>query len=191
MRICIVGHGNSAVGKKLGKQIDQHDVVVRLKDSASLVGTDDYGSRTTVHVTSTETCRLLGNVEADLYWLYPKNGDYDNSMVGSVFRKVRSPVWLPLEVCQNWNAKFRELGGTHPCVSIGTAAFFMAAHFFQPMQITLIGFDTVLAGHGDGQSNRIKDVPRTGVGIIPHDWATENKFLKVVADTYKFQIATL
>lgn len=191
MKICIVGHGNSSIGKKLGSDIDAHDVVIRLKNCEKLIGTEDYGNKVTVQVYSTETTHIAGNIKADLYWLYPKNCDYDDATIGSLFRKLNSPVWLPLDLTRFWLEKFLDMGASHPSTSIGTAAFFMAAHFFQPEQITLVGFDTVLSGIGDGQQNRNKVVPRTGTGIIPHDWKKEGELLKVVADSYELSIVTI
>ena len=191
MKICIVGHGTSISGKSYGTVIDEHDVVVRLKNCSSILGTPDYGSKATVQVASVDTPGIIGSIRAEMYWIYTKAGKFDPATVGEAVGKVQAPVWMPVDLAVHWNKHFVEIGGKHPCVSIGTAAFFMAAHFFQPEQITMAGFDTVMAGGGDGQSNRTKAVPRTGTGIIPHDWATERKFLEVVADTYQFNIAVL
>lgn len=190
MRICIVGHGPSMVGRNLGTYIDNHDLVVRLKASTNVLGASDYGKRCDVLCMSTEVVGLGYFLKPEIYWLYPKKGHYDKSIIGTFVGDVGRPVLVPLELMNDWNRTFTELmGGTHPNVSTGMAAVIIAGSFLRPSQITLPGFDTLLDPSVEFSRNNA--IPRTGHGVIDHDWATENKFLKVVADTYKFQIATL
>jgi len=182
----IVGHGPSLKGAGKGSKIDAFDIVVRLK--ACILGNADYGSRVDALCMSTEVIGLAKQ-PAGMYWLYPKRGTYDRQSVGEMVGEVKGAVFLPLELCNRWNAEFRKMGGKHPNVSTGLASIIIAGHHLNPDQIVLAGFDTLL--DPSVEFSRNDEIPRTGRGKIDHDWETENKLLKVVADTYKFELAAI
>lgn len=186
MNICIVGHGPSLKGKKAGSYIDSYDHVVRLKNCGSTLGTEDYGSRIDSLCLSTEAVKLVGLIECGMYWLYPKNGVYDQAYTFGVIAEKGAPFMIPLDLCNKWNEHFREMGASHPNVSTGTAAIIIAAHYYEPESITLAGFDTLL--DPTQPFTRNDDIPRTGVGEIKHDWVKENELLRQLSDTYKFEI---
>ena len=189
MKICVVGHGPSPIGKAKGKEIDSFDVVVRLKNCKPLLETPDYGNRTDSICMSTEVVGLANYMECGMYWLYPKKGDYDRVRTFNVIADLGAPFMIPLSLSNHWNSRFREIGGKHPNVSTGLAAIFIAAHYYEPNQICLVGFDTLL--DPTIPFTRNENAPRTGVGQINHDWETENKLLKEISDTYKFDIGVL
>jgi hypothetical protein len=195
LKICIVGHGPSVVGRKLGRIIDSHDYVVRMKNCAGTIGSEDYGERTDAICFSADVLGLTGRTNALTHWVYCKSGNYDRELLCKVMEETGASMALPLKVTNYWNGKFRDMGATHPNMSTGLAAIVIAASYAQPetldrlQQITLVGFDTLL--DPTVPFTRNDAIPRTGAGDIDHDWQTENKLLKVIADTYSFDIAKL
>jgi hypothetical protein len=189
MNICIVGHGPSPKGKSLGQKIDSFDVVVRLKACGPLLETEDYGKRVDALCMSTEVTGLIQQVIAGMYWLYPKKGSYERISIFETIAERGAPFMIPQSLSNYWNNRFRELGGKHPNVSTGLAAIFIAAHYYEPKQIVLVGFDSLVDPKVPFSRN--DDVPRTGTGEITHDWETENKLLKELSETYKFEIGVL
>jgi hypothetical protein len=189
MNIVIVGHGPSLVGRGAGKTIDSSDLVVRLKGSSGVLGTEDYGKRCDVLCMSTEVTGLAYQIKPEIYWLYPKKGFYDVSQIGTFVGDIGRPVLIPLELSKEWNKKFLSIGGKHPNVSTGLAAVFIAGYYLRPSQINLAGFDTLL--DPTVPFTRNDQIPRTGVGVIDHDWETENKLLYAIAGEYNFSIGKI
>lgn len=189
MNIAIIGHGPSMKGQGNGDYIDSFDCVVRMKNCAKTLGTPDYGNRIDALCLSTEVLGLVDHVNAGMFWLYPKTGRYDEAVTFDVVARKGAPFMIPLDLMNFWNNKFREMGANHPGVSTGMASIIIAAHYHEPSQITLGGFDTLL--DPTKPFTRNDDIPRTGAGVINHDWEMENDLLKVVSDTYKFTVASL
>jgi len=189
MNIVIVGHGPSLKGKGLGSEIDNFDLVVRLKAAHTVVGSEDYGSRVDVVCMSTEVLGLGAHIKPQMFWLYPKKGTYDKEAVGDFIGRVGVGCVLPLDLVNAWNERFRSLGGKHPNVSTGMAAIIIAAASLAPETIVLAGFDTLT--NPDVPFTRNDDIPRTGTGVIDHDWSAENELLKSVSSSYNVSIGKL
>jgi len=189
MNIIIVGHGPSLKGKQLGKSIDSFDLVVRLKNSGPVIGTEDYGSRVDVVCMSTEVLGIGQFIKPEMFWLYPKRGTYDTEAVGHFMGKTGVAALVPLELCNSWNEKFRGLGATHYNMSTGMAAVVIASAHLRPTNIILAGFDTLL--DPEVPFTRNDDIPRTGVGKIDHDWKKEHELLMAVSDTYNVSLGKL
>jgi hypothetical protein len=188
MKVCIVGHGPSLIGKGLGNTIDSYDLVVRLKGSAGVLGTEDYGHRCDVLCMSTEVTGIGYAYRPEVFWLYPKKGYYDVSVVGTFVGDMGRPVLIPKALCTEWNDQFRKTA-THQNISTGLAAILIAAYYMNPETIVLAGFDTLVDPEIPFTRNNL--IPRTGVGLINHDWKEENSLLKKMSEQYKFMIATL
>ena len=94
--VCVVGHGPSLKGAGLGEKIDACDKVVRLKGSHTVLWTDDFGSKTNALCASTEIMGTFFKMEADEYWAYPKNGDFDWKNALHAIVKLQKPVMIPL-----------------------------------------------------------------------------------------------
>lgn len=187
MNVCIVGHGPSLKEAGIGKDIDSYDKVVRLKGSQSVLWTSDYGSKADALCASTEIMGTFFKMEATEYWGYPKKGHFDVKNFLQVFLKLQKPVMIPLGFINTWNARFRQMGATHPNVSTGMAAILIAIHRWKPDSIHLAGFDTLL--NPAIEFDRNSEVPRSGSGPYPaHDWIKENELLSVLCDTYKMEI---
>lgn len=171
----IVGHGPSMLGAGLGEQIDFHNIVIRLKGG---LHNDDFGSKTTICCASTEVMGLFLKMEADEYWAYPKKGQFDGREAIEAIVRAEKPVWIPLKYTIAFNKRFRdEFHGNHPNVSTGMAAILFAIKRYNPKELTLVGFDTLLDPSIEFQ--RHPDVPSTGLGIhAGHDWKAENLMLK-------------
>lgn len=191
--VCLVGHGPSLEGEGRGNCIDAHDVVFRFKKGWQLCTQPfDYGRRCTYLVASTEVpgCFLLPDVHALRreilgYIAYPKYGFYNEHAIESMQGAIGHAIAVPLNLCNMWNYQFRQLGATHPNVSLGMAGIFIAAHELRPARISLAGFDALQTP--DKPFTRITSVPRTGTGPFPdHDWPTERRLLEVLAREYQF-----
>ena len=189
MKVIIVGHGPSLVGKGMGSAIDSYDLVVRLKGVNSVMGTDDYGHRCDVLCLSTEVSTLGHTMKPEMFWFYPKKGHYDTCVIGKFAGDVGIPIIVPLELIKGWNKQFLDLGGKHPNVSTGMAAIIIAGHHLRPEKITLAGFDTLVDPKVPFTRNDA--IPRTGAGVITHDWETENLLLKQVSEYFGFTVAVL
>lgn len=189
MNICIVGHGPSLKGQSLGERIDSYDIVVRLKGCSKVLGTPDYGGRADHLCASTEIMGTFFDVQAGSFWGYPKNGDYNFDRAVKVIMDLGAPVMIPLKLCNHWNQIFRDMGGKHPNVSTGTASIIIAAHYYEPMSITLAGFDTLL--DPTKEFTRNDEIPRSGIGKIDHDWFTEHALLDKLSEGYGCEIKAL
>lgn len=187
MKVCVVGHGPSLKGKKLGRIIDSHDKVVRLKGSSSVHGSEDYGIKCNALCSSTEIMGVFRRQNAEEYWAYPKKGEFSHPVAIKVITEIEKPVMIPLLFSNYWNHRFREMGACHPNVSTGMAAILFSIHRWKPEEIILAGFDTLL--NPDIQFDRNPEIPRSGVGDYPnHDWKKENELLTILGHIYKVSI---
>ena len=187
--VCIIGHGPSLIGRKMGDHIDAYDIVVRMKGCGSVLGTEDYGSRVDHLCMTTEVQGLAKAVLAGSYWLYPKNGKYDELQTFEAIADHGAPFMIPKKLMNHWNDEFRKLNPSHPNVSTGMASIIISAHYYEPMEIHLGGFDTLL--NPDIEFTRHPDVPRSGFGPFVHDWKAENKLLDKVREAYSLKIVPL
>lgn len=182
----IVGHGASVRG--LGKRIDEHEVV-RLKDpSWQFERPHDFGSRLDYLCSSTETmpqmldCRKTPKE----YWAQPKYGHYNKGTESQFLSRAKAPLKIPLELFNEWNARYVEAGMTHRNFSLGSAAIIFACEFLKPRTIFLAGFDNLM------EPERLEyHKANRGKWVTHHDWKTENAMLKVVAGHYGTEIRTL
>lgn len=187
MKVCVVGHGPSLKGSGLGKKIDGFDKVVRLKGSGSVIGNADYGHLVDALCASTEIMGTFFKVSAPEYWAYPKKGVYNLMAAGETIGRLGKPVMIPLEFCNFWNQRFRQMGAKHPNVSTGMAAILIAIDRWAPQEIILAGFDTMM--NPDIEFDRNAEIPRSGDGPYPnHDWPLENQLLTVLGNVYKVEI---
>ena len=188
MRIAIVGHGPSLKGKGLGKEIDSFEKVVRLKGSGSVLGTPDYGKKTDAVCASTEIMGTFFKIHSDEYWAYPKKGVFNIGGVMDAITRLEKPVMVPLEHCNYWNNRFRQMGSCHPNVSTGMAAILISIKRWYPKEIVLFGFDTLM--NPKTSFDRNDKIPRSGDGPYPnHDWGKENHLLTVLQNVYKVSIS--
>lgn len=190
MKICVVGHGPSLKGAKKGQRIDCFDKVVRLKGSASVLSTVDYGGKIDALCASTEVMGNFFKIVSPEYWAYPKKGVFSHENAINVITRLERPVMIPLEHCNYWNQRFRQMGACHPNVSTGMAAILIAIKRWLPKEIYLAGFDTLM--NPDIQFDRNHQIPRTGDGPYPnHDWKLENQLLTVLQNVYSVSIQPL
>lgn len=187
MKVAIVGHGPSLTGAKKGAEIDSFDRVVRLKGSNTVLDTEDFGHNVDALVASTEIMGTFFKMNSPVYWAYPKKGFYNEKQFLLNMEKLEKPVVLPIPTCNFWNNRFRQMGACHPNVSTGMAAIIIAATQWNPDEIKLFGFDTLM--NPQIPFTRHAKIPRSGVGPLPdHDWAMENKLLDKVRDAYNVKI---
>jgi hypothetical protein len=193
--VVIVGHGPSLKGAGLGPRIDTFKWVVRLKNCSMLLAEPhDYGTKTDVMCSSTEVLPVIAKVKAKEYWGYPKKGTYVKSRVRWLSRHVEagSSVIVPLEVCNLWNAFFREMGGKHPNVSTGMGAVICALHLKRPKKLYLAGFDNVLDPSIEGYNCTVPThFNHGGTRSTGHDWLAENQLLSYLAAHFQTKILNL
>jgi len=122
--IVVIGHGPSIVGKGLGEWIDQQ-TVIRLK-GAPMPDPKDWGTRTDyLSTTKPDYCNPLIPGQR---WVF------GNETKG--YRRANVEHWL---------AYFNQfLGPKRRKPSNGLCAIFCAVEFLAPIEIGVIGFDSIL-----------------------------------------------
>jgi hypothetical protein len=192
--VVVVGHGPSLKGAGLGSEIDKH-FVVRLKNCHMLLAEPkDYGKKTSAMCSSTEVLPTLTKIHAPEYWGYPKKGDYSPRRVKWLKNHVdrHSKVFVPLDVCNEWNQKFCEIGGRHPNLSTGMGAVVIALDRLKPGRVLLAGFDNVINPGVEGYKSTVPTPFNAGgTKDTGHDWLTEHKMLPLLANHYKARIEDL
>lgn len=187
MQIAVIGHGPSVEGKGMGREIDSHDVVIRLKKGWQLIrkNPEDYGQKLDVLIASTETlgCLLIEDEEiasgVQEYVGYPKNGWFVEAQAIEIGKKLKSPFIIPLNFFNFWNYRFRQMNPAHPNISLGCAAALFAQEYFEFPIVHLYGFDSIV--RPDQDFARITSIPRTGTGAFPdHDWEKEKALLQAI-----------
>jgi hypothetical protein len=128
-------------GADLGKKIDEHEHVVRLKNCSELLETpNDYGRKTTIMFSSTEVCWQLHKVVAEEYWCFPKYDVYNTDLIDQLRKNVNGArVRVLTEQSRVWNKLFRDMGGKHPNVSTGMAAIISVCEVLNPRILHLAG----------------------------------------------------
>lgn len=204
--VVIVGHGRSAVGAGLGKEIDKHKRIVRLKVASeeTLRNPTDYGTRRDILCGSWKIKDYLHNLIADEYWVFL---DSRNTLVRSyeITNELTRSIVMP-EICRKWTEWYVKarvptweqsslqikspvysdsLGHVH--FSTGSYALVYAAHILRPKSISLVGYDNVLSGSFS------KSVTRRGnwSKYPDHRWDTENLLMKEIAKEYNVEIRSI
>lgn len=183
--ICIIGHGDSPLGLKLGPKIDEY-TVIRLKDP-SWQNVEDYGKKTHYMVASTETMLVMLDykVVPKEYWAQPKLGTW-NSLTEKRFRDVaKAPLTVQIELHRKWNGVFKKLSPDISNHSVGMAAITYAAALLGK-DIKLVGFDNLL----DPQRLDYYKANR-GKWHSGHDWFAENKMLPMIEEEYGVKIGRI
>lgn len=193
MKVCVVGHGPSLKGAKLGKQIDACDKVVRLKNCQMLLAEPhNYGKKTDVMCSSTEVMTNMHKVKASEYWGAPKALTHNQARIENFRRRVKGEVLVFQELMDLWNAFFLELGGKHKNVSTGLAAVIISLDRYKPDTVVLAGFDKVLNPSSEGYQCTVptpfNDDGRRDTG---HDWQTELAMLPYLGAAYEAEIVSI
>lgn len=173
-------------GAKLGKKIDSHDQVLRLKNCSELLkNPEDYGRKTTIMFSTTEVCWSLSKVKAEEYWCYPKYETYNTDLIDDLRKKTNARIRVLKEQSMVWNKVFRDMGGRHPNVSTGMMAIICVCELLNPRVLTLAGFDTVLNPKLDYISTVPSPFNDGGTKHTGHDWLTENRLLQFLKHHFK------
>jgi hypothetical protein len=174
-------------GAGLGKKIDEHEHVVRLKNCSELLETPkDYGRKTTIMFSSTEVCWQLHKVVAEEYWCFPKYDAYNTDLIDQLRKHVNgSRVRVLTEQSRVWNKLFRDMGGKHPNVSTGMAAVISACELLNPRVLRLAGFDVLFNPALPYVSTVPSPFNNGGTKDTGHDWACESKLLQFIGEHFK------
>jgi len=170
----------------LGKKIDAHNHVMRLKNCSELLeNPKDYGRKTTIMFSSTEVCWQLHKVKAEEYWCFPKYDVYNTDLIDDLRKKVNTRVRVLTEQSRVWNKLFRDMGGKHPNVSTGMAAIISACELLNPRVLRLAGFDVLFNPSLAYVSTVASPFNDGGTKDTGHDWKTESQLLQFVGDHFK------
>lgn len=184
MTICIVGHGPSIVGRKLGEFIDSHDIVIRMAE-CDWQDPVDWGSKYDIGIYSQGPSIQWKNQTqrkpTGEYWFYnakPVKLTDPDGWVTKIPIKTR-------KICRSVH-KWRSHVKTH--FSRGTAALLAAWNIYQESDPTfsLVGFDAVKNGFNDIHHPEALDKftgrkpPKKG---NTHDWNGEYKLIKTLQGT--------
>lgn len=182
----IVGHGPSMKGADLGKKIDDHEQVIRLKNCSELLEIPkDYGRKTTIMFSSTEVCHQLHKVKAEEYWCFPKYDAYNTDLIDELRKKVNARVRVLTEQSRVWNKLFRDMGGKHPNVSTGMAAIISACEILNPRVLSLAGFDILFNPYLAYVSTVPSPFNDGGTKDTGHDWFCESRLLQFIGEHFK------
>src|SRR4029077_13893184 len=193
MEAVIVGHGTSLRGAKLGRKIDAHEQVLRLKNcSELLLNKEDYGEKTDIMFSSTEVCSHLHKVKDEEYWCFPKYDTYNTDLIDDLRKKTNTRVRVLTEQSRVRNKVFRDMGGKHPNVSTGMAAIISVCELLNPRVLHLAGFDTVMNPKLTYESTVPSPFNNGGTKDTGHDWKAENQLLQFIGQHFKgIQISCL
>ena len=194
MNVCIVGHGPSTKGRKLGELIDSHDVVVRhvecdWQDQEDYGVKYDYGIFCPAPIWQAEDAVK----RPDRYWKYdPLFECPTDEPVTTIFRD---------KVCDNINEFVTPLIiGRH--FSRGTAAVIAAIYILRPAEINLVGFDAVLQGFFEQRHHpsELKELLikkgkelnfRKKLLFDTHEWHKEMCLIKTIKKQFCISIGAL
>ena len=187
VEVVIVGHGPSLEGKSLGKKIDAHEKVLRLKNCSELLkNKEDYGTRTDIMFSTTEVCYHLHKVPAEEYWCYPKYETYDTGLIDSLRKKTNgSRIRVLTHQAFVWNKLFRDMGASHPNLSTGMAAAVCVLEILNPRILTLAGFDIVFNPKLDYKSTVPTPFNDGGTKTTGNDWKSEHILLHFLGKHFK------
>jgi len=208
VRVALVGHGPGLLEKSQGGEIDDHDKVVRLKQSRSLLENPDiYGSQVDYVVGSFVVGDALQNHWGDLchsYFLFIDSRTENVTPLGiadmadrfhgeCVIDKELCEFWMhayrqnrqtqPLEARQEAKGKISDdMGHLHP--SAGTFAIAYILEYLCPDELKLFGFDNVLSGEFNWSVTRGEDWDK----YPDHNWNAENRLLNLIATYYNYTL---
>jgi hypothetical protein len=188
VKIAIVGHGRSPIGRGWGAKIDACDTVVRFWD-CDWQGPDDYGTRFDVGVYTAlpnemAQRRRHGKMDAPVWWAYDPRGTKP---------AVGTPIAPAPWIARMSFDELRRRAGRRLELSRGTAAACAALDWYWPEEIILIGFDAVRDGtlavdhYPDSFKNYLRDegratnLHRNGPCTASHVWAAERKLIEDLA----------
>lgn len=197
MRIAIIGHGPSLLSYPFGKEIDDHDVVVRMKASSLLP--DKYphiaGGRTDVVVGSVKAIghALSAWPDVSRFWAF-----HDTRTFGQVLGPSVKDIYTNEALCKKWVGVYREMRATpsldgsqqrhqscsddmgHLHCSAGLFAVLFACHVLSPTEITLYGYDNIRNGGFTWSLTRGPEWDQ----YPDHNWETEARMLPVLLNAY-------
>jgi len=184
--IVVVGKGPSLSGEGLGDWIDSHDTVIRLSNGLC---DDDHGFRADYFLAVNVELLVLNQVDlssAKGLWFYRTQGKgeliteedwmkYDDILRGKSnydgeITHINGVISFWLDMYKNISKP--RMKRLHPHVtypSKGTAAVLMAIETFKPLELRILGLDSIVAGKRTMNS---------------HDFEAENRIIKGAAEEY-------
>ena len=206
--ICIVGHGPSLKGSKLGSEIDKYPVV-RMKMSRNLQKDNygdmgkrtDYAGSTTVVIMEV----IKQYPQAQEYWAYIK-AKHPPSLIGKderdeMIKEKLNNDWKKYDVLKKlrlfedvhwkWLPEYYRLRGNDDVrYSTGVGMLIIALEHLKPKKINLAFFDAVMNPENAEWKGMLSN-KKYDWSNPPHDFRSENKFIKQVIDHYETEVVDL
>ena len=204
----IVGHGPSLASKNLGREIDSHDFVVRLKYGHELtrINPASYGTRTDAICSTLKTWRPYYKIRPKIkeWWGYRNWPGQEKELEKIKLYYTDITVRTEFEAVDKWLATYRSLAdvkvdykdkwssyakeGDEPWCSTGMGAIIIGCASYKPAELVLAGFDNLVSGKKDGFQSIFRE---KGWIYPPHGWQAENKMLPLIAAAYGVNIRSL
>lgn len=206
MQACIVGHGPSMLTKQQGFKINQHDKVVRLKDSKNLVLRPEYfGSKTDIVCGSLVVGARLTGEWSDEYWLFvdTRTAHIPQSELDEVIKKfLPNQCHIDRYTCLYWVEQYKrirnkikldrrqELKGPlsdekgHLHCSAGMFSIIYALSHLKPDELVLYGFDNIYNGTFNWSVTRGMEWRK----YPDHNWQAESRMIYDVCKHYGYEL---
>lgn len=209
MKVAIVGHGPSLLKRQRGKDIDAHDVVVRIKRSWQLpeIYPEFYGTRTDIVCGSMTlgegVIKPWHDKGVRKFWIFvdQRTKDLPTAMEEALHRDYGG-VHCDRALCEKWRNRYidlrwpierdpqqvmnallsDEMGHRHQ--SAGSHAIMYALDVLKPKSISLYGMDSLTSGVFVWSITRgpeYKTYP-------DHNWRAEKELLLAMATDYGYSI---
>lgn len=197
--VAIVGNGASLVGAGLGKVIDAHDAVVRLKNWSVMAveRPADLGKKCSATLVSNRLAGRKINHGGGEWWVFVDSRTGEEELKTLSFP---SGVVADIPLCRSFVEDYDRLrenytpqrgqvrhhlcsdkrGHKHP--SAGSFAIAYTLHLVAPGKLTLYGFDNVISGKHSRSLSRPDDHHR----YPDHNWPAEKRLLALLCDRYGY-----
>lgn len=191
----------------LGRRIDAHDIVVRIKHGHELMQSEpnNYGTRMDCLCSTLKTWRPYWKLKLQEWWGYrnfPTEIEnqldklrlyFDQTYIRTEFEAV--DYWLGVyrgmadvrsDHTNKWSKYAAE--GDEPWCSTGMGAIIIAAAGYRPDTIRLVGYDNMWSGRRDNFESVMRE---RSWSFPPHAWNIEKRILPMIAEHYGVEIAPL
>ena len=214
MQACIVGHGPSMIKNSYGKEIDDHDKVIRMKKSTNLLQRPElFGAKTDIVCASLVVGKSVMDSWSKEYWLFLDTrtlplGDVEIQAVKSAFLPNKCLIdrglclhWIEhyrnIRIPMSWDDRQQRKGSSafginimlsdnlgHLHCSAGMFTILYALKHLKPKTLKLYGFDNMQKGTFDWSVTRGPEWNE----YPDHNWATEHKMLEDVCKAYHYKL---
>lgn len=206
MQLAIIGHGPSLLKAHYGREIDGHDLIVRLKRSAHLPRQypQFFGTRTNIVCGSLTIAPVLAMdwPGQRTYWIFADTRTFGPDAERRAMNAIPGAnVTFDEALCERWVSEYRRMrlgialadgqkrheklsdDHGHLHCSAGMFAVIYAMAITRPTQISLYGFDNIRTGGFTWSLTRGPEWNQ----YPDHNWETESRLLREVCNAYGYE----